>query len=293
MTPHDSETAILEAFSPPVRAWFQQSFGQPTPAQALGGPKGMKHWRSLWLMAVAASIMWGPACLPEERLASTPSSSSPLPPNALATPSPTAIPPASRAGAEAHLASLKLRLPLAGVNLPQEPGLLPGAPRAYRNGVHEGIDFYYLADGSPVPRGAPVLAAASGTVTRADWDYREMAAAEMAQLLAATERLGITPPEALDRLRGRQVWIDHGRGLVTRYAHLEGIAAGIQPGKRVEQGEVIAYVGNSGTPEAAAGGAGEVHLHLEVRLADSYLGQGLAPGAIQALLKQAFASPGR
>src|SRR5881628_2601997 len=44
--------------------------------------------------------------------------------------------------------------------------LLPGAPRAYRGGTHEGVDFL-------APYGAPVRAARAGIVLRIDRDYAE------------------------------------------------------------------------------------------------------------------------
>jgi len=45
---------------------------------------------------------------------------------------------------------------------------------------------------------------------------------------------------------GRMVQIRHPNGYETYYLHLSGIAAGIRPGVRVEQGELIGRVGTSG-----------------------------------------------
>jgi murein DD-endopeptidase MepM/ murein hydrolase activator NlpD len=45
---------------------------------------------------------------------------------------------------------------------------------------------------------------------------------------------------------GRQVKIRHTNGYQTWYAHLQAIKAGISPGRRVAQQEVIGYVGSSG-----------------------------------------------
>lgn len=57
---------------------------------------------------------------------------------------------------------------------------------------------------------------------------------------------------------GNLIKLRHPGGYTTRYAHLRGFASGIRPGARVEQGEVIGYVGATGTVTAA-------HLHYEFR----------------------------
>jgi murein DD-endopeptidase MepM/ murein hydrolase activator NlpD len=90
----------------------------------------------------------------------------------------------------------------------------------------------------------------------------------------------------LDGYRGRQVWIDHGNGLVSRYAHLSSIEPGIVEGAKVTKGQVIARVGNSGTPSSVSSETEEVHLHLELWLGkpsagssgqSHYIGQFLRP----------------
>jgi murein DD-endopeptidase MepM/ murein hydrolase activator NlpD len=76
---------------------------------------------------------------------------------------------------------------------------------------HLGVD--YLA-----PIGAPVVSVAGGVVTSAGFNGDA----------------------------GRTVQIRHPNGYETYYLHLSGIAAGIRPGVRVEQGELIGRVGTSG-----------------------------------------------
>lgn len=85
---------------------------------------------------------------------------------------------------------------------------------------HPGIDI-------SAPMGAPVLAAAGGTVV---------------DVGTATGY-------------GKMVTIDHGYGVVTRYAHLS--KALVRKGQRVRRGDEIALVGNTGIATAP-------HLHYEV-----------------------------
>jgi murein DD-endopeptidase MepM/ murein hydrolase activator NlpD len=56
---------------------------------------------------------------------------------------------------------------------------------------------------------------------------------------------------------GNMVEIRHVNGMVTRYAHLRGFAAGIRGGARVSIAQTIAYVGSTGLSTAP-------HLHFEV-----------------------------
>ena len=175
----------------------------------------------------------------------------------------------SRAQTQAGL----FRVPIAGLAVPTEAELLPEAARDYRAGVHEGIDF-------PADAGTPVIAAADGVVIRADRDFVDWTDEQRAGALADAVALGRTPTRTLDLIRGRQVWIDHGRGVVTRYAHLESVA--VVAGQRVAGGEVIGAVGSSGYPE------GGPHLHFEIRIGESYLGDGLAPAELARALRVAL-----
>ena len=56
---------------------------------------------------------------------------------------------------------------------------------------------------------------------------------------------------------GKAIIIDHGNGISTRYAHLSGYA--VTTGQRVNRGDVIGYVGESGRSTGP-------HLHYEVRI---------------------------
>ena len=166
-----------------------------------------------------------------------------------------------------------LRIPIGGQGIPDETALLPEAARDYRAGIHEGIDF-------AVDAGTPVLAAADGRVVRADREFTDWTAEERAAAFAQAIELGRTPERTLDRIRGRQVWIEHGAGVVTRYVHLQSVS--VSAGEHVRAGTVIGSVGSSGYPE------GGPHLHFEIRIGDSYLGDELTPAELARALRQAF-----
>ena len=152
-------------------------------------------------------------------------------------------------------------LPIEGGDIPQDLELLPGAARDYRAGIHEGIDF-------PAPDATPVVAAASGTVARVDTSFVDWDAEEQDAALSEAVTLGYTPAKTLDRIRGRQVWIDHGKGVITRYAHLSAVDP-LVVGQRIEAGALIGQVGSSGFPQ------GGPHLHFEVRVGEAFYGEGL------------------
>jgi murein DD-endopeptidase MepM/ murein hydrolase activator NlpD len=152
-------------------------------------------------------------------------------------------------------------IPIGGTDIPGDELYLPNSPRDYRAGYHEGIDF-------PVTAGTPVLAAKAGTIVRIDSVFTEWSVAEEQAAFDAAIAVGYTPPATLDRIRGRQVWIDHGGEIVTRYAHLSAVAP-LRVGDVVTQGQVIAAVGSSGYPE------GGPHLHFEIRVGEDFYGDGL------------------
>ena len=102
-------------------------------------------------------------------------------------------------------------------------------PVTHRYAMHEGLDF-------AAPSGTPILAASGGVV------------------LEARYQSGY----------GNAVEIDHGDGMITRYAHASKLL--VKPGELVGRGQEIALVGSTGQSTGP-------HLHFEVRLA----GQPLDP----------------
>jgi murein DD-endopeptidase MepM/ murein hydrolase activator NlpD len=180
-----------------------------------------------------------------------------------------------------------LALPIEDTMLSNLSFRLPGAPRPYRYGVHEGIDFYWAA-GEAVTTTTPVLSVAAGEIVRIDVDYSPPSAGQMESMLAHAAEVFHTPAETLDVLRGRQVWIDHGEGVVSRYCHLSAVAEDLTEGDQVEQGQVVGYVGNSGTPASYYGQGLEMHLHLEIRIGEGYLGQYLRSLEVKQWLDRAF-----
>jgi murein DD-endopeptidase MepM/ murein hydrolase activator NlpD len=173
--------------------------------------------------------------------------------------------------------------PIAGGCLPKGDQLMPNAPRTYRQGVHEGIDLYGVDNCTSIGLGTPVHAVKAGRVIRVDTDYQNPTPAQMTALLANP-----TPETSIDAFRGRQVWVDHGGGVVTRYCHLSAVAQGLSVGQSVNQGDVIAFVGESGTPESVSNPGNEYHLHFEVRVGSSYLGAGEAPQRVRELYTALF-----
>ncbi len=176
-------------------------------------------------------------------------------------------------------------VPIAGACITEFEGHLPAATRAYRNnGIHEGLDFYEWAACVQVNGATPILAAKDGVVIRADGDYVDITPGDWDRFAAANWE----GEAILDELRGRQIWIDHGRGVITRYAHLSAIAGGIAEGVQVERGQVIGYPGESGQQEVYAAPGTDIHLHFEIRVGERWLGQGLTPSEARQLYLEAF-----
>jgi murein DD-endopeptidase MepM/ murein hydrolase activator NlpD len=178
--------------------------------------------------------------------------------------------------------------PIAGACLPSSDALMPNASRDYRGGVHEGVDFYGSDNCTTIEKGTPVLAAKDGTVIRADHDYHPLTQEELDAADAEIAAGHANDPKVLDLFRGRQVWVDHGHGIITRYAHLSAIPDTVRAGTKVVQGETIGSVGDSGTPESLTAPDTENHLHWEVRTGDTYLGAGLPPDDVRAIYEKLF-----
>lgn len=179
--------------------------------------------------------------------------------------------------------------PIAGACLPQSDLLMPNAPREYRSGIHEGVDLYGIDNCVPIDDKTEVVAAKDGRVIRADTNYTPLTAEQLAEANRRIAAGGANDFEVVDLFRGRQVWIDHGNGVITRYAHLGGVAEGLQAGQQVLAGQTIAYVGDSGTPESLSNPGQETHLHFELRVGDSYLGANLQTEEVRALYTNLFA----
>ena len=99
----------------------------------------------------------------------------------------------------------------------------------YRNSPFTGHREFHKGLDISAPSGTPVYATAAGKV------------------VLVTQTHGY----------GKNMVVDHGNGVMTRYAHLSKYAA--QKGQTVKRGELIAYVGNTGRSTGP-------HLHYEVKL---------------------------
>jgi murein DD-endopeptidase MepM/ murein hydrolase activator NlpD len=176
--------------------------------------------------------------------------------------------------------------PVRGQALPNHPGVFPGARRLYRYGVHEGMDIFGPS------MGTPVRAVKDGRVIRTDWNFVDMSAAKLNQVMEECRRQHRTSDKNEDLFRGCQVWIDHGHGIVTRYAHLSKVNPSLRLNQTVRRGDLLGYVGVSGTGENLPGRVKYPHLHFEIRVNDKYLGWGLTPQETLNLYQDIFDKSG-
>jgi len=184
-----------------------------------------------------------------------------------------------------------LQLPIRNAILPEDPSKYPNAPRGYRGGNHVGLDIYHYFGETdylikPVTVKTEVIAAGAGTVIRADWNYVPMSETEWIKRSEYTKRFPNTFVK--HDFGGRQIWIDHGNGIVTTYNHLSKLDSSMRVGKKVRSGERIGWVGNSGLLGEAQGNNNNVHLHFEVWVDGFYLGYGMDPIAVKKHIKWIF-----
>jgi peptidoglycan LD-endopeptidase LytH len=156
-----------------------------------------------------------------------------------------------------------LWFPIPGAKLPQDDLYLPGAPRDYRRGVNQGFDFYATSSGVPITFGTPVVAAADGVIIRADKAFTEISREQWLQLLDKVGAEGAGEDD-LNRLRGRQIWIRLSDNRIIRYAHLSDVKSELKEGLEVYRGQVLGYVGNSGTDDGVKGTTRGARLHFEI-----------------------------
>ena len=88
--------------------------------------------------------------------------------------------------------------------------------------MHTGIDW-------ATPYGTPIFAAGNGVIEKAEWEGGY----------------------------GKYVRIKHNNGYETAYGHMSAFAKGMEPGKRVRQGQIIGFVGSTGRSTGA-------HVHYEI-----------------------------
>ncbi len=116
-----------------------------------------------------------------------------------------------------------MRTPIDGARLSSGFGMRKHPILGY-NKMHRGTDF-------AAPPGTPIYAAGDGVVEMAKWNGGY----------------------------GKYVRIRHNSTYKTAYAHMKRFARGVTKGSRVEQGQVIGYVGTTGRSTGP-------HLHYEVLL---------------------------
>lgn len=157
------------------------------------------------------------------------------------------------------------------------PDLMPNAPRAYRFGIHQGVDFRCFT------LGHDAVAALDGRVVLAVGNYQDPDSDDRDELLEIAGDLQATPPFTLLTLYGNFVVIDHGvfpflGHVVTVYAHLHEVDPDIRVGQTIRAGARVGEIGNRGTHAAANGDFYEdPHLHWELHIDNLYLGAGLSP----------------
>jgi len=181
-----------------------------------------------------------------------------------------------------------LKSPIEGAKLSARDNHLPGAPRTYRNGTHEGLDWYSNYSGIRIDRKTAVRSMARGIVVRIDNDYTEMKRRERETLLGISARAKQTPVFILDKMRGRSVWVQYEKGVLVRYAHLDSVNKKLSIGSALTVGSVIGTVGNSGTSSGVAGNNEDLHLHMDVLINNELFWKYLKRPQIREVLANVF-----
>lgn len=182
-----------------------------------------------------------------------------------------------------------LMLPVTGVRLPRHPGVWPGARRLYRYGVHQGVDFFDdRGCSAKVVMGTPARAADGGKVVRVDCNFVDMDLAKFNRVMKQCLVEHNTSDANEDLLRGCQVWIDHGKGLLTKYAHLDKTRDGLRTGTYIVGGDIVGDIGVSGTGQNLPGRGKHPHLHFEIWLDGHYLGWGYTPAETIGIYEDIF-----
>ncbi|UCZ51882.1 peptidoglycan DD-metalloendopeptidase family protein [Bacillus shivajii] len=179
-----------------------------------------------------------------------------------------------------------LNKPIEGAQVSTVESHLPGAPRNYRHGTHEGIDWYAWGSGIEITTDTPILAMAEGKVVRVDHGFEEYPSPEVRnEDLDLAAEIGLTPEYILDRLRGKQVWVQYENGVMNRFAHLDRIPDELELGQIVNENTVIGYVGNTGTSHAFTGENGGLHLHQDLLIYGELFWEPYEPQEVTQILK--------
>lgn len=194
---------------------------------------------------------------------------------------PSEVPLSHQPITQTHLQPDSLQLPIVGTNLTERPLQMPGAPRHYRLGIHQGLDFYWRT-------GTPVYAVADGVVVSATLGYERPSQGQFNYWWRTSHEAGKTTDKGLEFYRGMQLWVEHEDGMISRYAHLSEIHWQIEVGTVVTQGQQLGKVGNSGSPASVNSQNRDAHLHFELWAEECYLGQYLRPVETWELIKYMF-----
>ena len=101
------------------------------------------------------------------------------------------------------------------------------------NGTHEGCDILYSEN---MPGIVPIVSSTDGEISNLGWLY----------------------------LGGYRVGITSTNGIYYYYAHLDSYAPGLVIGKKVNAGEFLGFMGNSGEGAEGTTGKFPVHLHFGI-----------------------------